>query len=60
MIKVDTDGCTFEDEENDEGGGGGGAKRRSRCSDLSGKTLSLWMINVVKDDLSEGEEDEEI
>jgi hypothetical protein len=25
---------------------------------LSGKTLSLWMINVVKDDISEGEEDE--
>jgi len=57
MIKVDTDGCTFEEEKNDEGGGG---KGRSRCSDLSGKTLFLWMINVVKDDLSEGQEDEEI
>jgi hypothetical protein len=48
MINVDTDGCTFEDEENDRG------------PRLSGKTLSLWMINVVKDDISESEEDEEI
>jgi len=39
---------------------GGGGKGRSRGSDLWGKTLFLWMINVVKDDLSEGQEDEEI
>jgi len=30
MIKVDTDGCTFEDEENDEGGGGKGGPRALR------------------------------